>query len=135
MGTRSLTIIQNKIGLDVAVLYRQMDGYPSEHGRELLEFLKGKILISGFSNSDIGGNKFNGINCLAASIVAYFKKEIGMFYLHPANTRDCGEEYRYFVREGENGCIRLRIQAEESDKWRDIFDGKVDDCNEEEFLK
>jgi len=135
MSTRALTIIQDKKGSDVAVLYRQMDGYPSEHGRELVEFLKGKTIIEGFTTSDTGGDKFNGIHCLAASIVAHFKKEIGMFYLHPANTRDCGEEYRYYVSECGNGRIWLRIVAEKFGEWFDIFDGKLDDCDVEELEK
>ncbi len=38
MGTRSLTILCGR-DAEIAVLYRQYDGYPEGHGRELAEIL------------------------------------------------------------------------------------------------
>ena len=43
------------------------------------------------------GKVANGMPCLAAQLVAKFKQEVGHFYLYPARTRDCGEEYVYTV--------------------------------------
>ena len=92
MGTRSLTIFQEKE--EIAVLYRQFDGYPEGHGRELAEFLSGYKFTKGKIDNP---KTANGMDCLAAQIVAHFKTGPGEFYLMPAGTRRAGEEYRYTV--------------------------------------
>ncbi len=102
MGTRRLTVFCDEDGHEIAVLYRQFDGYPTGHGEEL------KIVFSGFSICNGYDEKLprqaNGMSCLAAQIIAYFKDGVGNFYLYPAGTRDCGEEYIYTV-----GCKDARI--------------------------
>jgi len=100
MGTRCLTVLHDSDDSEIAVLYRQCDGYPDGHGKELANFLKGKIIVNGIS-----GNKtkiFNGMGCVAASVIAHFKNGVGSFYLYPAGTRDQWEDYIYHVR-GEVG--------------------------------
>lgn len=92
MGTRSLTIFEDRE--EIAVLYRQYDGYPSGHGRELAEFLSGYRVTDG---KFLDPRTANGMSCLAAQIVAHFKTESGGFYLYPAGTRNAGEEFRYTV--------------------------------------
>lgn len=101
MGTRSLTVIVDKSWdkeEEIAVMYRQCDGYPTGHGQELKEFLSGMKIVNGI-NSTLHGTKFaNGVPCLAAQLIAHFKKDReGGFYLHPAGTRGCGSEYIYIV--------------------------------------
>ena len=123
MGTRSLTIVQDEHGKDICVLYRQMDGYPSGHGEELKQFLSGKRLCNGITMGRDNARYFNGLGCLAASLVAHFKKGIGEFYLHAAGTRDCWEDYRYFVSPGEDG-INLRCETSTA---RVLYDGPVED--------
>lgn len=97
MGTRSLTVLQGNDGKEIAVLYRQMDGYPSGHGAELAKYLKPFTVVNGFGSGAKCGKVANGMSCLAAQLVAKFKQEVGHFYLYPAGTRDCGEEYIYTV--------------------------------------
>jgi len=97
MGTRSLTVLQDHDGKEIAVLYRQMDGYPSGHGAELAKYLKPFTVVNGFGLGAKRGKVANGMPCLAAQLVAKFKQEVGHFYLYPARTRDCGEEYVYTV--------------------------------------
>ncbi len=92
MGTRSLTIFQEKE--EIAVLYRQFDGYPEGHGRELATFLTGYKITNGMIDRP---KTANGMDCLAAQIIAHFKTGPGEFYLMPAGTRRAGEEYRYTV--------------------------------------
>ena len=96
MGTRCLTVFQEEDGTEIAVLYRQYDGYPDGHGKELTEFLAGKPIVDGYNGGTPDG-AFNGIECLAAQVIAHFKKGIGGFYLMAAGTRDAGEEYIYTV--------------------------------------
>lgn len=45
----------------------------------------------------------------------------GGYYLYPAGTRDAGEEWLYFVKEGENGEVLIQVARAESG----MPDGKV----------
>ena len=104
MGTRALTVFQDSDNNEIAVLYRQFDGYEDGHGKELVEFLENKEILNGISGQTLQ-EAFNGMNCLAAAVVAHFKQEIGRIYLYPAGTRDCGEEYIYTIS-GKGGTIQ-----------------------------
>jgi len=95
MGTRSLTIINNEWdNSEICVLYRQSDGYPKGHGIDLLNFLKDMNIVNGIS---IGESRriSNGMDCLAAQIVAHFKTGPGGFYLNAAGSRDMCEQFIY----------------------------------------
>lgn len=104
MGTRCLTVMCDEGGDEIAVLYRQMDGYPEGHGEELEEFLNGITLVNGISSNN-PEKIANGMDCLAAQIVAHFKQGAGGFYLMRAGTRDVGEEYIYKVKRSEENKI------------------------------
>lgn len=115
MGTRSLTIILDEERTEICVLYRQYDGYPTGHGAELKNFLSEFKIVNGYGSNDLSKTA-NGMGCLAAQIIGHFKSGIGGFYLYPAESRDCGEEYIYTVyKKGENltnpSEICLKIQA------------------------
>ena len=112
MGTRCLTVMYetpNFGGEEIAVLYRQYDGYPEGHGEELKAFLKDIRVVNGIP---LGSDEklANGGNCLAAQIVAHFKRDVGGFYLHPANARDVGEEYIYHVKPQDDGSIKVEVE-------------------------
>lgn len=98
MGTRSLTVMQDEEGEEIAVLYRQMDGYPSGHGQELADFLAPFAVVNGLPVFGDNARTANGADCLAAQIVAHFKEGAGGFYLCRAGTRDAGEEWIYTVQ-------------------------------------
>lgn len=104
MGTRCLTFVYEKYGQvqkPVVNMYRQFDGYPEGHGAELVDFLTKGKLVDGLSM----GNKeivFNGMGCLSAQLVAYFKDEAGGFYLHPTDVTDCGQDYEYHIYDKKN---------------------------------
>lgn len=103
MGTRSLTYVYNgkksEIGKPMVCMYRQFDGYPSGHGQELADFLHVGRLVNGLSG--MGKElQFNGMGCLAAQMVAHFKKDSGGIYLYaPELGQDCWQEYEYHVWE------------------------------------
>ncbi len=109
MGTRCLTIVEEDEGAEICVLYRQYDGNPTGHGSELKTFLEGMQVVNGLG---IGDQKriANGMDCLAAQLIAHFKTEPGGFYLYPAGRRDCGEEYIYTVYL-DGGTLMLRVEA------------------------
>jgi hypothetical protein len=101
MGTRSLTFVMNDKDEPFVCMYRQYDGYPSGHGSELASFLNAGQVVNGLPiNSK--QTLFNGMGCLAAQMVAHFKKESGGFYLHaPVFGRDDFQDYEYHVYEDE----------------------------------
>lgn len=111
MGTRSLTVLKDGENREIAVLYRQMDGYVKNgHGDELIDFLEGTEIVNGISLDAKKTKQFNGMECLAAQVVSHFKGEsIGTFYLCPAGTRHTGEEYIYTVF-NNNGKPGLTVE-------------------------
>lgn len=114
MGTRSLTIFTDERGNELSVLYRQYDGYLDGHGKELAEMLSGKNLVDGF-NPENALESFNGMGCLAASVISNFKIGIGGFYLYPIGSRDIGQDYTYFIsgKTGEEPRIRVESYGDE----------------------
>lgn len=112
MGTRSLTIVKNEYG-ECCVLYRQYDGYPTGHGLELRQFLNEFKITNGLGIEKTKGKIANGMDCLAAQLVAHFKKEAGNFYLLPSGTRNCSEEYIYTISQNNNQ-LHLKVQSRES---------------------
>ena len=106
MGTRSLThIIDNDFDRDehLCTIYRQYDGYPEGHGRDLVDFITSRKFVNGISGDPT--EVFNGAGCFAAALVAYLKTqcngqrdaiEAGGVYLHPPTTEN-PEEYNYTV--------------------------------------
>lgn len=130
MGTRSLTTFIEKWEDEktkkvkqtkIVTMYRQMDGYPEGHGLDLAEFLAGGKLVNGISPTE-EKLVFNGMGCLAAQAVAYFKTGPGGIYLHRGGTINCWENYRYEVIQTEGSKdILLRCYDTSSRKW--IFEG------------
>ena len=130
MGTRSLTIMydtpyRGTRGREIAVMYRQMDGYPTGHGQELKDFLAPFVIVNGYNTRD--GSIANGGACLAAQIVAHFKDGVGDIYLHPAGTRSMDEEWVYEVRphlakDWNSGTITLVVREAVYDPAADKMD-------------
>lgn len=133
MGTRSLTtFIDTYKGKDkkgesvikkekIVTMYRQFDGDPEGHGLELAEFLAGGKMVNGFG-LDEKELVFNGMGCLAAQVIAHFKKGVGGFYLYRGGTINADEEYRYeVISNGEGKDVTLRCYDMYSRKW--IFEG------------
>lgn len=112
MGTRSTTTVYDESGTPLVCLYRQYDGYPEGHGVELNAFLAGKKLVNGIPVGKPGFNPemhFNGMGCLAASIVAHFKKKIGDFYIYPPGNV---QQYNYHVKCDDLGNIVVTVTEE-----------------------
>lgn len=115
MGTKGLTVIEDRDGKEICVLYRQYDSYPDAHGKELAKFLCNFTVVNGYGGDT--KNVANGMECLAAQIIAHFKKECGNFYLYPAGTRDWGEDFIYKVHQ-ESQYVKMALITDEV-----IFDG------------
>ena len=133
MGTRSLTMVLDDREEPICVMYRQYDGYPDGHGEELAGFLD-RPLVNG-----IGPDRqvFNGMGCLAASMIAHFKTEAGGFYLYPPSVWDdgAGEDYRYTIyphKSHHSNKIYMRV---EDRRGTILYDDPVSDFTPEKCVE
>lgn len=137
MGTRSLTVFMseswidtqngNKImgGKEICVMYRQMDGYPEGHGKDLAEFLCDMSIVNGISLAETR-KIANGMDCLTAQVIAHFKNGAGGFYIHRAGTRKCGEEYIYTIS-GAKDKVIIKCEEVYAKKKLLVFNGTASD--------
>lgn len=136
MGTRSLTVFMtedwidtqkgNKImkGQEICVMYRQMDGYPEGHGKDLALFLCDMVIVNGLGLNE-NRKIANGVDCLTAQVIAHFKEGAGGIYIYRGGTRKCGEEYIYTIRTDKEKVI---IKCEEVyAKKKLVFNGTASD--------
>jgi len=114
VGTRSDTIIFNEDGKEICVLGSQFDGYLDGHGRDLKCFLRGRKIIHGYT--DKNDKNFNGMDCMAASLVAHFKKRIGEFYLHAPGWRN-GDYHYHITKDGDNIKVTAKRDDEILEEW------------------
>ena len=141
MGTRSLTFVYEKYGQvqkPVVNMYRQFDGYPTGHGAELAEFLNGGRLVNGLiATKTVDEAVYNGMGCLAASMVAHFKQTPGGFYIHPVDVTDCGQDYEYHVYDKSGklyievvdcGCNMFGVSSSETHEL--VFKGNLKEFTE-----
>lgn len=134
MGTRSLTAIQEN-GREIALIYRQFDGYPTGMGADIKRVLKNIRLVNGFTGTE-KTPVANGMGCLAAQLVKGIKEGLGNVYLYSPGMRDCGEEYVYTLYTGgrkqknphrEGQVVYLRVYATYSK--RTLYDGPLSGFN------
>jgi hypothetical protein len=101
MGTRSLTYVYED-ETPIICMYRQFDGYPSGHGIGLSEFLTKLKIANGISGNPELFTFANGMGCLAAQMIVWFKKTPGGFYIYPVEmNQDACQEYEYHVYENK----------------------------------
>lgn len=125
MGTRSLTFVKEG-AFTLVNMYRQSDGYPSGHGKELAEFLAPIKMVNGIGATD--EKIANGSGCLAAQLVAHFKDGPGGIYLQPTDAKDCGQDYEYHVvADNTNDLVVEIMEVVSYDPFRrkKIFSGSV----------
>ena len=94
------------------------------------------MLVNGMSPGEKRKTS-NGMSCLAAQMVSYFKEEPGGFYLYRADTRDVGEEYVYTIYvDDDKNSIMVKVEKTAYDEnfknksMEEIFDGSVDSYKE-----
>jgi len=122
MGTRAtIKIAKREEGVSfsekpkkhMVSIYHHFDGYPEYLGVTLASYLDDKKIVNGLGNDR--KTVFNGLGCMAASIIAELKEEAGNVYIedpeHPSGWLD----YEYYVWGDYH-----------KDIWISIFDG--DEC-------
>jgi len=126
MGTRSLTKVKDFDGKDLVCIYRQYDGYQEGQGFDLKNKLANKNLVNGFSSKN-QTDCFNGMGCLAASLVANLKTHIGLFYLVPPDYEDDYIDFNYTIypdcEDRESAEIMIKVESGKSV----LYEGKIDD--------
>ena len=94
-------------------IYNHYDGYPEGLGVILAEYFEDKKITNGLG--DRNAPIFNGLGCMAASIIAELKDEPGNVYIEDPNNPHGWIDYEYVIW-GDCG----------KDIWISIFDG--DNC-------
>ena len=93
-------------------IYNQYDGYPEGLGVTIASYLDNKTIVNG-----LGGDRdtvFNGLGCLAASLIAELKEEAGNVYIDNPDFPHGWLDYEYVIW-GDS----------DKDIWISIFDGDL----------
>ena len=88
-------------------IYNHYDGYPEGLGVTLASYLNGKKIVNG-----LGGNRgdvFNGLGCMAASIIAELKEEAGNVYIEDPERKHGWIDYEYYVWGDDHKDIWISI--------------------------
>ena len=94
-------------------IYHHWDGYPEGLGVKLASYLDGWRIVNGMGREN--DTLFNGLGCMAASIVAELKDGPGNVYIEDPERKHSWLDYEYFVWGDDH-----------KDIWISIFDG--DEC-------
>ena len=122
MGTRAtIKIAKREEGVSfsekpekvMVSIYHHFDGYPEYLGVTLANYLLGTKIVNGLGNDR--DTVFNGLGCMAASIIAELKEEAGNVYIEDPEHPSGWIDYEYYIW-GDVG----------KDIWISIFDG--DEC-------
>lgn len=102
MGTRSVTHIHEGKDIDkgqtiVCSFYRQFDGYPDGHGKDLAVWLSGKRLVNGIGSDFKDGVDFNRAGTMAVGLMAHIQSLSGAEVV-PTGSAGYGEDYTYHIR-------------------------------------
>ncbi|MFA5307550.1 MAG: hypothetical protein WC365_08935 [Candidatus Babeliales bacterium] len=131
MGTRSLTNLYTENGKELLVtIYRQFDGYPEGHGKQLQEIINNRRVVNGFSDKDREKKSFNGAGCLAAQLIHELKDDIGNIYINtPTPEFVCAEgfmdiEYGYKLYP-RDGIVWMEIYDLHGKKPKQLFSGYI----------
>ena len=121
----SFSIEPHKTIVDI---YHHWDGYPEGLGVTLASYLDGKKITNGLSDRN-DYSVFNGMGCLAASIIAELKDGPGDVYIEPRDSHGW-IDYQYYIwgdtykdiwisifSEGE--CIFVGLPTQLLDKYDD----------------
>ena len=121
MGTRAtIKIAKREEGVSfsekpdkfIESIYQHYDGYPEGLGVTLASYLEDKKIVNG-----LGGNNedvFNGLGCLAASLIAELKYKPGNVYIEDPNNPHGWIDYEYYI-----------WGYDHKDIWISIFDGDI----------
>ena len=91
-------------------IYHHFDGYPEGLGVTLASYLDDFVITNGLGRDN--NHVFNGLGCMAASIIEYLKDGPGNVYIEDPERPHSWIDYEYYVWGDDNKSI-----------WISIFDG------------
>jgi len=118
MGTRAMiNIARREEGVSfsekpekvMVSIYNHYDGYPEGLGVTLANYLNDKIIVNGLGKDNY--RVFNGLGCLAASLIAELKDGPGNIYIEDPKCKHTWVDYEYYVW-GDN----------DKDIWISVFE-------------
>jgi len=127
MGTRSQTYIHDGdfSSAPFVCIYRQMDGYPTGMGDDIVSALGSRKLVNGYLDT---ATEVNGMHCAAALLVSHLKgDECGSIYLYSPDYERSGCDY-YYDLAAVDGVIHLRCTGGYGDKSV-LFEGPISSFN------
>lgn len=137
MGTRSLTYVYDG-ETPIMCMYRQFDGYLEGHGQELANFLNELTIGNGISGKPELFTFANGMGCLAAQMIVWFKKTPGGFYIYPVELgQNCWQDYEYHVYENKV-VVKNPTEVIFSGSWNEFLSlttGEDAGINEESLIR
>ena len=104
MGTRAtISIAKREEGVSfsekpdkvLVSIYHHFDGYPEYLGVTLASYLDDKKITNGLGSDR--ETVFNGLGCMAASIIKELKEEAGNVYIEDPNKPHAWLDYEYYV--------------------------------------
>ena len=103
-------------------IYHHWDGYPEGLGVTLGWYLSGKRVVNGISSKDNEDLIFNGMGCLAASLVAHLKDGPGNVYIE-GREQHTWIDYYYYIWGDDGKSIYISIFSDDEC----IFVGEPED--------
>ena len=116
MGTRAtIKIARREEGVSfsekpekhMVSIYHHFDGYPEYLGVTLANYLLGTKIVNGLGNDR--DTVFNGLGCMAASIIAELKEEAGNVYIEDPEHPSGWIDYEYYIWGDTGKDIRISI--------------------------
>jgi hypothetical protein len=119
----------------VMTMFNMSDSYPSGLGNDLHEFLKGMQITRGISLSRVPDQKTaNGMECLAAQLVARFKTGVGGIYIYSPEIVETDAQFIYVLNQAKSkedlfatADVWMRVFEGYHPKFKMIFDGLAKD--------
>lgn len=97
MTDSSLTIFHDEDGRAFVNMYRERDGQPEIHGREMAYFFNSfDAIVDGYKPGD-RRKLADGMGCLVAQMLSHLKKGVGGYYLQHPDDLNSGQVYVYRV--------------------------------------
>lgn len=129
MGTTATTLVYNDKNQCIIDFRTSFDGYPSGYGLELAKFLLSIYEVTNGIDVKETRKTANGMECLAAQLVAFFKTEVGDYYLHPPSFEsNFSSDYNYIIHPKNKISVELRYDKKLfKGTWKDFYDFCLED--------
>jgi len=109
MGTPATTFIYDEEGTPLLAFWRQSDGHPEVHLKELKKFCAGYDIVTGLHDETT--KTANGMGDFAAQCLTHFKLQYpigGIYVLSPKTCREWLTDFEYEIRySSETGKLRV----------------------------